>query len=98
MAESLFQSSGTLIIKDRAAVEAYVRENIGFELELLLTALGRAGSEAAMTTEHNAASSFGYRFWDGLVAGLRDQLVPRSWTTARPGGLEVVRQPDNRLQ
>lgn len=98
MPDSLFQQSTTPIVKDPAAVAAYVRNEIGLELGVLVEALERGGSESAMTTAHNAASSFGYRFWDGMVAALRDGLVPLGWRAERPGGLEVVRRKDNRVQ
>lgn len=98
MADSLFERSATLVLIDPGEVDAYLKEELGFELPVLLEALERGGSESAMTTAHNAASSFGYRFWDGLVASLRDQLVPRGWRAERPGGLEVVRRHDNRMQ
>jgi hypothetical protein len=98
MSDSLFRPSQTLILRRPIEVEAYLRQEIGFELRVVLEALERGGSEAAMTTPHNAASSFGYRRWDGMVAGLRDQLVPHGWTSERPGGLEMVRRADNRVQ
>lgn len=98
MADSLFHKSSTLIIKDPAEVEAYVRSEIGFEVDVLERSIRAGASDAAMVTAHNAASAYGYRFWDAMVTSLRDQLVPAGWRCERPGQLEVVRRPDNRLQ
>jgi len=98
MSDSLFRQSRTLILTQPEEVEAYISDELGFDSVVLVEALERAGSEAAMTTQHNAASAFGYRFWDGMVASVRDRLVPLGWRVERPGGLEVVRRSDNRLQ
>ncbi len=98
MTDSLFHRSDTLILFDSSEVDAYLRSEVGLGVEVLLEALQRGGSEAAMATPHNAAAAAGFRFWDGAVASLRDQLVPRGWFGDRPGGLEVVRRRDNRLQ
>ncbi len=98
MAQSLFPRSPTRLIRERAEVESYIRSEIGFEPTVIEQSIRAGASDAAMVTHHNAASAYGYRFWDGLVTSLRDQLVPRGWTCERPGQLEVVRRSDNRLQ
>ena len=36
--------------------------------------------------------------YDGTLTSLRDQLAPRGWLPARPGGLEVVTRNDKRVQ
>jgi hypothetical protein len=98
MVHSLFEHRQTLILARPSDVSDYIQSNLGFNVTVLEAAVEAGGSEAAMVTPHNAASSYGYRFWDGLVASLRDQLVPHGWASERPGQLEVVRRSDNALQ
>lgn len=98
MADSLFQKSSTLIIREPAEVDAYIRSEIGCEVGVLEQSIRAGASEGAMVTAHNAASAYGYRFWDGVITSLRDQLVPAGWRCERPGQLEVIRRADNRLQ
>lgn len=98
MADSLFRRPTSLILARPDDVADYIRSNIGIEVGVIEGAIEAGAADAAMVTAHNAASSYGYRFWDGLVASLRDQLVPRGWMSERPGQLEVVRRADNRLQ
>lgn len=98
MADSLFRRPTTLIVTRPNEVAGYVRSNIGIDVAVIEAAIVAGAADAAMVTAHNAASSYGYRFWDGLVASLRDQLVPHGWRSERPGQLEVVRRADNRLQ
>lgn len=98
MTDSLFRRPTSLVLKHPDQVADYMRSNIGVEVAVIEAAIDAGAADAAMVTTHNAASSYGYRFWDGLVASLRDQLVPRGWRSERPGQLEVVRRSDNRLQ
>lgn len=86
------------VIDDPALVDAYLVQHVGVTSAELGEALDFGTAEAGTVTEHAALSSFGTRLWDGALTSLRDQLVPKGWKVARPGGLEVVRRADETLQ
>jgi hypothetical protein len=99
MSESLFQAVLTPSIVDTPEeVDQYLRKHVGVTLETIRSALRVGLSEAAMATEHSAATSYGFRMWDGTMRELRDRLAKRGWQTARPGQLEAVRRGDQKLQ
>lgn len=99
MSDSFFQAGPVpSIIDTTEAVEKYLRQHVGVSLGTLRSALRVGHSEAAMATEHSAATSYGFRMWDGTMRELRDRLSKRGWQTVRPGQLEAVRRGDKQLQ
>ena len=98
MSDSFFQAGPVpSIIDTTEAVEKYLRQHVGVSLGTLRSALRVGHSEAAMATEHSAATSYGFRMWDGTMRELRDRLSKRGWQTVRPGQLEAVRRGDKQL-
>ena len=99
MSDSLFHAGpATQVIEATEAVEDHLKRRVGVTLGILQASLRVGVSEAAMTTEHSAATSYGFRMWDGTTRELRDRLSRRGWELARPGQLEAVRRRDQRLQ
>jgi hypothetical protein len=89
----------TVVIDEPHAVEGYLSAHIGITCSEIYEALDYGAAEAATVTAHAALSSFGTRLWDGVLTHARDLWVAgRGWEVARPGGLEVVRRADNRVQ
>jgi len=97
-AQPLFGEGPAPIIVEGAEEVADALDRLGVTADQLHTALAHGAADAATVTTHAAAASFGTRLWDGTLTSLRDQLIPRGWTVKRPGGLETVVNPDNRIQ
>lgn len=83
---------------DPSTVVAFVSSHLKVSVEQLWEAIEVGMADAAITTDNSAAMSFGTRLWDGTLTSLRNQLAVSGWTVHRPGGLEVVRRSDNRIQ
>jgi len=88
----------TLIVDGVGQVEEELGRRLGLKLEIFVAALAVGLSEAAMTTDNSAATSYGFRMWDGTTRELRDRASRQGWKAARPGQLEAVRRGDQQVQ